>query len=115
MIQVTDPLVYFQGTDQTLSWGPVIIGSTFGGAQTPVTDCTGTATLLDQNGNPVTGANAIAAAGGTGGIYTFAIVGSAFNPSPGNFYKTLIKLSSPGLTAIAQWLVNSTVAPAGPR
>src|SRR3989442_1718127 len=92
--------VFFAGLNgQYLEWGPMIDGTTDN--LTPPTylnSLTGTATLYDSSGNPVTGFNGIAFAyvAASNGIYR-APLGANFNPPIAKGYLLKVDLAgAPG-------------------
>jgi hypothetical protein len=90
--------------DQYIEWGPMVdglTGITLGdGTQVApayLNNLTGTATLLDATGAPVTGANALpfVYVPASNGIYR-ALVEQTFNPPVGGGYKLVIVFTAPG-------------------
>src|SRR2546421_7550738 len=89
--------------DEYIEWGPMIDGTTGitlgDGTAVPViylNNLTGTATLVDSTGTPVTGLNGVAFAyvAGTNGIYR-APVEQTFSPTPG-LYAIQARFNAPG-------------------
>jgi hypothetical protein len=105
-------IVFEAGNDQLIQWGPLVTGPTANNpSPTYVDDASGTATLLDPNGNPVPGATGLSFTYVTSstGIYQAQIVGSSFNPAPGSGYTLQVRLTS-GSAGAGFWTVPATVA-----
>jgi hypothetical protein len=93
--------------DNVVEWGPVVDEAN---DEAPITDCTGTLTVTDKAGNPITGANALTLTHIGAGIYRAGISGAVFNPPLGeNIYRTVIQLSSAGLGAVGKWTIRTSV------
>jgi hypothetical protein len=103
---IDDPFIFVPASDNFVSW-TVAQGSD---GKTPVTDCTGTATLLDEYGQPVPGANAVSMSTTGAGIYKCTFPNATFNPPPGRNYRLKIQLTSATLGATRTWWVDAWVA-----
>ena len=107
---IDQPFYLFPKNGIPITWAP-ILGSTAETTRTPITDATGTMTVLDQDGEPVPGANAIAFVEISPGVYEALIDGTLFtgldddgNPLPfGAGYTTVISLTSPTVTEPGYW------------
>ena len=96
-LTIQQPFIFFPGNTVPVMC-MVILGSTWNTTQTPVTDITGTLTIKDASGNPVTGANGINFVQSltVPGLYTATINGASFNPPEGSNYTTEIEMTSTG-------------------
>ncbi|HEY0701271.1 MAG TPA: hypothetical protein VGD60_00745 [Candidatus Acidoferrales bacterium] len=103
---ISDPFIFVPASDNFLSW-TVAQGSD---GVTPVTDCTGTATLLDEYGESVPGATAVAMSTTGGGVYKCTFPNGTFNPAPGRNYRLKIQLASSSLGATRTWWADAWVA-----
>lgn len=112
-ITIQQPFVYFPNNSIPVLWN-VVSGVTWSTTKTPVTDCTGSLTLYDPQGNAVSGATGLfAQATTTPGLYQFVIDagsdGSLFHPDVGRDYKTVITMNSPTVGGPARWTIPSVV------
>jgi hypothetical protein len=103
---IQSPFIFVPQSDNFITW-TVVQGSD---GTTPVTDCTGTATLYDEYGAAVPGADGIAFSTSGGGVYKATIPHGSFNPNPGRGYRLQIVLASSSLASTRTWWVESWVA-----
>jgi hypothetical protein len=88
----TSVLIIYPENDFKFFFGPILRG---GDESFSVDDATGTMTLLDSSGTPVTGANNLPmTAAGAGGMYSGTIAGSGFTPPVGLGYTMVVSLAS---------------------
>jgi hypothetical protein len=112
------PIILFPQNDQTITWGPLILGSTqFSSSPTYIVDGVGTLTVNDPNGNPITGATNLnfSFVASSNGLYTVFIAGASFNPTPTTLLpfpwncSSIIAFTSAAQSASNKWTIPTKI------